>query len=80
MHRTEFWEIFRDCLSKLPVRVAHVFILREIEEMDSAQICKALQISQNNLWVTLYRARMALRECLQINWFKEQKKEDLTRR
>jgi RNA polymerase sigma-70 factor (ECF subfamily) len=76
MHRAEFWETFRDCLSKLPVRVADVFILREIEEMDSAQICKALRISQNNLWVMSYRARMALRECLLINWFKEQKKEE----
>ena len=74
IHRAEFWETFRACLSKLPVRVADVFILREIEEMDSAQICKALRISQNNLWVMLYRARLALRECLQINWFKEQKR------
>jgi RNA polymerase sigma-70 factor (ECF subfamily) len=80
MHRGEFWETFRACLSKLPVRVADVFILREIEEMDSAQICKALRISQNNLWVMLYRARMALRECLLINWFKEQKKQESDQR
>jgi RNA polymerase sigma-70 factor (ECF subfamily) len=80
MHRTEFWETFRACLSKLPVRVADVFILREIEEMDSAQICKALRISQNNLWVMLYRARMSLRECLLINWFKEQKKQESDQR
>jgi hypothetical protein len=75
MHRAEFWETFRDCLSKLPVRVADVFMLREIEEMDSAQICEALRISSNHLWVTLHRARMALRECLEINWFKRQKEE-----
>jgi DNA-directed RNA polymerase specialized sigma24 family protein len=30
-----------------------------------------LNISPNNLWVMLHRARMALRECLEINWFKE---------
>jgi RNA polymerase sigma-70 factor (ECF subfamily) len=80
IHRAEFWETFRACLSKLPVRVADVFILREIEEMDSVQICKALRISQNNLWVMSYRARMALRECLLINWFKEQKKEESDQR
>jgi RNA polymerase sigma-70 factor (ECF subfamily) len=28
-----------------------------------------LAISENNLWVMLHRARMALRECLEINWF-----------
>jgi RNA polymerase sigma-70 factor (ECF subfamily) len=37
--------------------------------MDTAQICAALRISQNNLWVMLRRARMALRECLELNWF-----------
>jgi RNA polymerase sigma-70 factor (TIGR02943 family) len=75
MHRAEFWETFRNCLSKLPVRVADVFMLRKMEEMDSAQICEAFRISENNLWVMLHRARMALRECLEINWFKEQKEE-----
>lgn len=69
MDRAEFWGTFRDCLSKLPARVADVFMLREMEEMETAQICQALRISQNNLWVMLHRARMALRECLELNWF-----------
>jgi RNA polymerase sigma factor (sigma-70 family) len=71
MHRAEFWETFRNCLSKLPVRVADVFILREIEEMETEQICRDLNISPNNLRVMLHRARMALRECLEMNWLKE---------
>jgi RNA polymerase sigma factor (sigma-70 family) len=71
MHRAEFRETFRNCLSKLPVRVADVFILREIEEMETEQICRDLNISPNNLRVMLHRARMALRECLEMNWFKE---------
>jgi RNA polymerase sigma-70 factor (TIGR02943 family) len=75
MHRTEFWETFRDCLAKLPQRVADVFMLREMEEMETAQICEALNVSPNNLWVMLHRARMALRECLEMNWFKEQSPE-----
>jgi len=28
-----------------------------------------LTITANNLWVILYRARMALRQCLEQNWF-----------
>jgi RNA polymerase sigma-70 factor, ECF subfamily len=69
LDRKEFWETFRSCLDKLPQRVADVFMLREMEEMDAGQICDALRISQNNLWVMLHRARMALRECLEMNWF-----------
>ncbi len=69
MQRAEFWETLRNCLSKLPKRVADVFMLREIEELETEQICRDLNISPNNLWVMLHRARM--RECLEINWFKD---------
>jgi len=69
LNRKEFWKTFRSCLNKLPARVADVFVLREIEQLDTAQICETLGISQNNLWVMLHRARMALRECLELNWF-----------
>ncbi|HEY5812363.1 MAG TPA: sigma-70 family RNA polymerase sigma factor [Terrimicrobiaceae bacterium] len=69
MHKGEFWCTMRDCLSKLPARVADVFMLREMDDMPSKEICAMLNISENNLWVMLHRARMALRECLEIHWF-----------
>jgi RNA polymerase sigma-70 factor (ECF subfamily) len=43
--------------------------MREVMELTSEEICKELTITANNLWVILYRARMSLRECLQMNWF-----------
>jgi RNA polymerase sigma-70 factor (TIGR02943 family) len=69
MHRDEFWKVMRDCLAKLPERVATVFMMREMDEVESKEICAMLSISDSNLWVMLHRARMALRECLAINWF-----------
>jgi RNA polymerase sigma-70 factor, ECF subfamily len=75
VHRAEFWETLRNCLSKLPERVAAVFTLREMEELETEQICRDLNISPNNLWVMLHRARMALRECLEMNWFKDLQQE-----
>lgn len=65
----EFWSAFRTCADKLPVNVARVFILREVDEINSQQICQTMNISENNLWVMLHRARMALRRCLETNWF-----------
>jgi len=73
IHRAEFWQTMRDCLDKLPERIANVFMLREMEEVESKQICSMLSISESNLWVMLHRARMALRECLEINWFNREK-------
>jgi RNA polymerase sigma-70 factor (ECF subfamily) len=57
------------CLEKLPPNTARVFMMREVMELTSDEICKELTITSTNLWVILYRARMALRQCLDQNWF-----------
>jgi len=44
-------------------------MMREMDEIESKEICATLSISDSNLWVMLHRARMALRECLATNWF-----------
>jgi RNA polymerase sigma-70 factor (ECF subfamily) len=67
--RQEFWAAFTGCLSKLPDRLAHAFVLREMDEEDTAEICKALEITPTNLWVMLHRARLRLWRCLEIHWF-----------
>jgi len=69
MERGEFWKVMRTCLGKMPDRVAAVFSMREMDDVPSKEICATLDISEANLWVMLHRARMALRECLEINWF-----------
>jgi RNA polymerase sigma-70 factor (TIGR02943 family) len=76
MHRDEFWKVMRNCLDKLPERVATVFMMREMDEVESKEICATLSITDSNLWVMLHRARMALRECLAINWFENPEVQD----
>ena len=67
-----FWKTFHDCAGKLPKNVSAVFCLREMDDVDSQEICAQLDISESNLWVMLHRARMALRRCLETNWFGKQ--------
>jgi RNA polymerase sigma-70 factor (ECF subfamily) len=43
--------------------------MREMDGVPSKEVCAILSISDSNLWVMLHRARMALRECLEMNWF-----------
>jgi len=57
------------CLEKLPANAARAFMMREVMELETEEICKELTITANNLWVILYRARMALRLCLEQKWF-----------
>jgi RNA polymerase sigma-70 factor, ECF subfamily len=66
-----FWSAFHSCSAKLPQPVAIAFTLREVEELESKEICALLNVSENNLWVMLHRARLALRRCLQKNWIKQ---------
>ena len=65
----EFWEAFRHCLENLPQRLRTVFSLREMDEQPTDAVCDALKVTPGNLGVLLYRARMGLRRCLEINWF-----------
>ncbi len=65
----EFWEIYELCARLLPERTARVFLLREVMELTTEEICQECEITPTNLWVILHRARLALRECLEIKWF-----------
>jgi RNA polymerase sigma-70 factor (ECF subfamily) len=69
IERSEFWSAFQSCVSKLPERIAQVFLMRELDDVPSKQVCADLQISDSNLWVMLHRARMALRQCLEGSYF-----------
>jgi RNA polymerase sigma-70 factor (ECF subfamily) len=69
MKRAEFWQTLESCLAKMPARVAQVFMLREMDDVPSKEVCATLNISEANLWVMMHRARMALRECLEVNFF-----------
>ncbi len=67
----EFRTVFAGCLGKLPERLADAFVLREVERLDSAEVCKVLNVSANNLWVMLHRARLSLCRCLEVRWFSD---------
>ena len=65
----QFLAALEACLRALPKRTARAFMMREHLGMDTPEICKELGITATHCWVLLHRARMALRLCLQTNWF-----------
>ncbi len=65
----EFWKVFTACLDGLPPRQARVLMMREFVELDAEEICTTVGITVTNLHVTLHRARLRLRECLENRWF-----------
>lgn len=70
LEQAEFWAALHDCAHKLPEQTARVFLLRELDEMESQDICRELNLKPSHLFVMLHRARLALRRCLELNWFR----------
>src|SRR5579883_155631 len=65
----EFQVVFQECVSGLPDKVAQVLLRREVDDVSSEEVCQEFDITPNNVWVMLHRARMAIRRCLEVNWF-----------
>jgi RNA polymerase sigma-70 factor (ECF subfamily) len=70
LEQRQFLAALEKCLAGLPARTAQVFMMREHLGLETAEICKELGVTATHCWVMLYRARMALRLCLQENWFR----------
>ena len=64
-----FFRTLENCLKGLPEDTARIFYLREIMGMDIAEICSSFNITKDNCYVILHRARNGLRDCLQHRWF-----------
>jgi RNA polymerase sigma-70 factor (ECF subfamily) len=66
--RKEFYQAFEGCRKKLHDAQQSVFVMKYLEDLDSAEICKALGITPSNYWVLIHRAKLQLRSCLEKNW------------
>jgi RNA polymerase sigma-70 factor (ECF subfamily) len=62
--------VLEKCIDNLPEKYAMVFRMKTIQEFETEDICKELNITSSNLWVIIHRARTQLRKCLEDNWFK----------
>ena len=68
LEQKQFLTILDACINKLPAKLKAIFMLRDVQEVENENICKELNITATNAWVMLYRARMGLRKCLELNW------------
>ena len=68
LDQKRFWEIFTECMKRLPPQLALLYSLREISGLATDEICKDMQITATNSWVMLHRARIGLKQCFELNW------------
>ena len=68
LQSSELVGVVEDCLTHLPQGQADVFVLSVMEEMDSEDICRELDITPSNYWVRMHRARLGLAKCVSSKW------------
>jgi RNA polymerase sigma-70 factor (ECF subfamily) len=61
----EIGALIQRCMEELPINQREAFVLREVEGIETAEICKILSVSVTNFGVLMHRARARLRECLE---------------
>ncbi len=61
--------VLEKCINNLPEKYSMVFRMKTIEQIETEDICKELEITTSNLWVIIHRARTQLRKCMEDNWF-----------
>jgi RNA polymerase sigma-70 factor (ECF subfamily) len=65
LYESEVMELLDECLEIIPDQQRMAFLLREVEDMETPEICNVLDVTTTNLGVLLFRARNRLRECLE---------------
>ena len=69
MQNNELGDAIHNCLEKLPKKQSQVFKMKTVLNYETEVICNELNITASNLWVIIHRARTAMADCLQENWF-----------
>jgi len=69
LENEELGQAIQQCITKLPKKQSQVFVMKTIQGIDTEDICNELGINPSNLWVMIHRARTALMDCLNKNWF-----------
>ena len=67
----EFVKTLQACMGELPTSWFAAINLKYLEEKKGEIICQELQITPTNFWQILHRAKLQLRKCLEVHWFKK---------
>ncbi len=67
----EFKGVLQSCLEGLPEHWLATIRLKYLEGKKGEVICQELGIAPTNFWQILHRAKLQLRKCLELHWFKK---------
>jgi len=65
VYRREVGKHINDCMESIPSKQRLAFVFREVESMETMEICEILGVTSSNFGVLIHRARNQLRDCLE---------------
>jgi RNA polymerase sigma-70 factor (ECF subfamily) len=68
LEQEEFYRILKNCLKKLNELHRIAFVMKHLDDVDTSDICKELEITASNYWVIMHRAKLQLRKCMETQW------------
>lgn len=69
IERDEFWRVYSQCVAELPELSQEVFRLRVVDAVRMDDVSQMMGVRREQLSARLYRARLAMRDCLEKHWF-----------
>jgi RNA polymerase sigma-70 factor (ECF subfamily) len=65
----EFNRVMDICMEDLPSSWKTAVLWKYRLEKEAKEICQELEITPSNYWQILHRAKLLLKECLELKWF-----------
>lgn len=65
----DFRKILKNCMDDLPDKWYACIQLKFLENKKGEDICQEIGITPSNFWQIIHRAKLQLRDCIEINWF-----------
>jgi RNA polymerase sigma-70 factor (ECF subfamily) len=65
LYQREIGNHIQDCIEGVPHKYRMAFVFREVELMETGDICQILDVTPSNFGVLIHRARNQLRDCLE---------------
>jgi RNA polymerase sigma-70 factor (TIGR02943 family) len=65
----DFRVVLKKCLDELPDKWNACVQLKFLEDKKGEAICQEIGITPSNFWQIIHRAKLQLRECIEVNWF-----------
>lgn len=71
LNDTAFTTELQKCMDRLPSNWLAAVRLKYLEAQKAEDICQELGVAPTNYWQMLHRAKLQLRKCLEVHWFKK---------